>query len=266
MGKPVHWNVNVIDGIGVFKMQSWNDFVKYLNDKKDGMLSYHGYIWRGQRSSTWLLESKLDRYLKQCEKSDEKDIRKKHLMNFKMSIRGRMNNLPSNNDELWALGQHYGLATPLLDWTSSPYVAAFFAFDNLSEEPDIDLDGKKYFSIFALFMDDIINKCVELKIKNDDCVRFVNPLTNENPRLVSQGGVFTKLPDNSDLELWIKEKFKGETDYFTLMKFMIPYKNEEIRKNVLIALNRMNINHTTLYPDLHGSSEFCNTKLLVSSY
>jgi len=115
-------------------------------------------------------------------------------------------------------------------------------------------------------MDDITEKCTELKIKNKDCVRIINPLTNENPRLVSQGGLFTKLPNNTDLESWIKEKFKEATDYFTLMKFLIPFKSIEQRKNVLIALNRMNINHASLFPDLNGSSEFCNTNLLIHSY
>jgi hypothetical protein len=49
-----------------------------------------------------------------------------------MYTRGR-SKIPFDADNLehWAIGQHHKLKTPLLDWTASPYVAAYFAFKEI---------------------------------------------------------------------------------------------------------------------------------------
>src|SRR5207245_11317339 len=94
-------------------------------------------------------------------------------------------------------------------------------------------------------------------------IEFVRPMSDENPRLISQGGVFSRGPDGQDLETWIRANFKGEQDGYILMKILIP---DADRESCLRSLNRMNINHLSLFPDLYGAAKFCNTSSEITKY
>jgi len=96
-----------------------------------------------------------------------------------------------------------------------------------------------------------------------DIIEFFRPLSNENPRLVNQGGLFTRSPNGIDIETWIKRQFAGESKSWIMIKITLP--NRE-RKEALRALNRMNINHLTLFPDLFGASKYSNFDILIDRY
>ncbi|WP_442600771.1 FRG domain-containing protein [Paenibacillus sp. KN14-4R] len=248
---------SIVDGVFQIEISNWLEFNEFVYGN---LLDQNHYIWRGQRSSNWLLEPTLDRILK--DKDNKEELVRNHLETFKYATRGRRGNNPlllNSESEWWAVGQHYGLATPLLDWTTSPFVAAFFAF---SEESDKD----EYRAIYVLNQSNIEVKCTELSKdpkENDNLIQFIKPFSDDNHRLVNQSGLFTWGPMNVDIETLVKKYYLGVVDKARLIKIVI--RNSE-RLTILKALNRMNINHLTLFPDLIGASLFSNMNISISNY
>jgi len=111
------------------KIEILQDFFNILSDNNN----FQGYQFRGQEFKSYNLEPTILRSYKGERFSVEKYqvFVEKHYRNFISSLRGRFHehfNAERDKYEIWALGQHYGLYTPMLDWSASPWVALYFAF------------------------------------------------------------------------------------------------------------------------------------------
>ena len=96
-------------------------------------------------------------------------------------------------------------------------------------------------------------------------MEVITPEIDEIARLVSQAALFTRSTTGGNIEKWVGKHFRGDDKSTALIKIMIPEGTGD-RLEVLRALNRMNINHKSLFPDIGGSAQFCNMCLSVTGY
>lgn len=261
---PVRWErTSFEDGVATHRLASWSAFADFLEAQvftNRGRAEHH-FIWRGQRRADWMLDSSLSRLFARLHYTDGSAATwerraQQHLDDFKYAVRGRRGFNPPDllENEWWALGQHFGLATPLLDWTHSPFAAAYFAF----EEHE---GGTSHRVVYGLDRD-AVNLRNQRIIEEDaidgrsSVLELIDPLSDENPRLVNQGALFTRTPIGVPIELWVQNYF-GASASAVLLRIELP---DADRAQCLRALDRMNINHLSLFPDLTGASRATNLR------
>lgn len=243
-------------GIQYINITKWDKFIPFVQEVKEASQ----YIWRGQSNSEWDLVSSFDRLFKNGEAKEyiEKES-KRHLDRFKYVVRGKLkydNICGKDENEMWALAQHYGLKTPLLDWTYSPFVALFFAIHN-------HINKEKTVSIWGLGNINNLNRIAK-EHEHGTIIRF-HPKQKMNSRLISQNGLFTRVPFGQSLNELVVLISEHNYDYAHLFKIDIKFDSNDI-KNCLIFLNRMNINYYTLFPDAEGVTKFCNMAFSIPNY
>ncbi|MEZ8311790.1 hypothetical protein CWO07_25125 [Vibrio splendidus] len=258
-----------VDGlIPSARIESWEDYDRvvrfYCDNDHEG-----NYVFRGQKHYKWQLEPTLDRLV---HGAVTEDIATKQLRNFKLSTRGRLQDksVLNSDTELWALGQHHGLATPLLDWSLSPYVALFFAFEGADDPTWIDDDtgdinnySRTVFILNKLFIQDLMDD--QGIAQAGEQLQIVEPSIDDHGRLVNQAGLFSFAPYSEILESslgrHLAESGVDIDDVAEVAKYIcrIHIPNEpDTRQACLKKLRKMNIHHASLFPDLIGASGYCN--------
>jgi hypothetical protein len=261
MPRTARWTRKGIkNGILTVKLSSWNYFHDFVRQE---MLAYSHYVWRGQRSAEWNLATSLDRILVNYPQMTKGRIAREHLDRFKLAVRGRRGQHPTalrEENDWWALAQHNGMATPLLDWTASPFVALYFAFEQATPGSSANR------AVWAVGGFETRNAKIRASPIQQDplpTLQLIRPMQDENARLVSQSGLFTRAPTGDTVDSWIERNYLANSENAPLVKIEIPGAH---RDECLRTLNKMNISHLSLFPDIYGSAEYCNKSLTIDKY
>lgn len=130
----------------------------------------------------------------------------------------------------------------------------FFAFIN----EHIPEEG--YRSVYALAHGATLRLSVASK-HLEEHQRFERVISNseDNPRVINQAGLFTKMPYRYNIQGEVMKKYEGE-NRGVFIKLNIP---EKERRRIVKELSLMNINPRTMFPDLQGSALDCNFRLFL---
>lgn len=252
-------------------VRSWDDYRAQVMSAlfTDTEFQRNRYLFRGQREAGWPLRASFDRTFPNIPVGQRRARFDEMLKGFRLACENE--GVPPEilfSDDLMALGQHHGLPTRLLDWTDSPYIAAFFALADAAMTWGasfvVDQQGAMDAWDPALEGDDLLDAIQKLHpapvaiwaldqtdgVWSDDYgaqIRRVSRVIG-NVRARNQGGSFTLLTSgHSDLETWMHSL--PNINRTMLWKFSLPA-CEVLRG--LTDLRTMGIDFSRLYPDLQG--------------
>lgn len=266
--KPRTWKgvVKVIDGIrnqyGIFQRDSSNG---ELYERKNLIL------FRGQSDSSWKLKTTLERksgdtfhvlkymddvnlVVSEIESFTGVDWkfpkRKEYVDEIKQKHDVFDVDLPAYNFLVYL--RHYGFPSPLLDWTESPYIAAYFAYIAAT---------KNNAAIYCYIERPYTGKGSSGK---SPMISLKSHFVKTDKRHFAQKSwytIATKWDDKEKNHYFCSHEdifIKNSTRQDVLIKIILPI---SLRKEALVQLNDFNINHFTLFQSEDALIKALETKI-----
>ena len=234
-------------------MNNWSDFQRFVSKLEPFTTIYRGqreqkrlrtaFHRTGRSDTARFLRVDIYRYL-------HRTLRTQHVFDL------------GKPDELGAfvnLAQHHGYPTPLLDWTYSPYVAAFFAYRRIKNSEAALFPGRKV-RIFAFDYRrwSTLLQIARLEGATRPHLSILQCVPIENDRVVAQQAV-TTVTNIDDIESYIQHvqtlRFGGEK---ILVAIDLPW---GLRREVMAQLALMGITAGSLFPGIDGTCEALRERL-----
>lgn len=237
-------------GFKVITCTGWPDFKRKVIDQRypEGKFARGRFLFRGQGGADWELSSAFDRWYR-GDPAKKNGVADDLLKLFSKEC--ELEDIPSEvrNDpiKMLSLGQHHGLPTRLLDWSESPYVAAFFAFSGHVRH---GVNLEKYVAVWALDADSHIWN------RENGC-EIVNVPSFGNERIRNQHGRFTYLRGPFDC----LEEYVGRFREEALRKYLIPVGD---CVPAICDLDAMGVNHARIFPDLGGNAKAAEVRMILN--
>lgn len=226
---------------------AWNDYKNWIAGLVKQKISFY---CRGQVNPTWPLQTSFHRAVRQNNISliQYLDNILPEVHYHICAIQDELINLQNEQEfgAFLALIQHHGFPTPLLDWTLSPYIAAYFAYREVNDEYPQSENVKIYLFDYLGWMT-TFQQPLNLRETTIKYVSILRPYAKYNPRIIPQQGVFT-VSNVEDMESYIISRGIESNKKF-LYTALLSVKEKPF---VMKELNLMGINEMTLFPSIDG--------------
>jgi FRG domain len=211
------------------------------------------YIFRGQERAVWRLRTSFHRAGRaNLERFLSEDVPRlhKHLSARTTHVFNMRN--PEEHGAFVSLAQHHGYPTPLLDWTRSAFVGAYFAYRKLRNSVAIKASPDQKVRIFVFDRDGWGGEVIQISRLAPAVphLSFLDALAIENTRMIPQQALST-ITNVDDIESYIRH-FEHNRKKSYLQVIDLPARE---RPDVMKDLFQMGITAGSIFPGLDGACE-----------